>query len=153
MLKRVLATAIGLLVSCLLVGCDRRVDVDLNYAIEHGDFDWARELLDDGANIDARYLLSRGNTNLMILVREDKYEEGVQFVLDNGADLDTQNFDGRTALFIAAQAGKARYVSTLLEAGADVNVRNKNGDTALKAAYDAGHKVIERTLREAGATY
>ncbi len=151
--KRILVATIGVLLLCLSAGCDRRIDVDFNYALEQNDFDWARELLDEGARVDAQYILAKGNTNLMMFVRKDEYDEGIQFLLDHGADLDLQNYDGRTALFIAANAGKLRHVSALIDAGADLNVRNQSGDTALKTAYDKGHKIIERVIREAGGTY
>ena len=139
-------------IACL-AGCDRRVDVDFNYAFEQRDFEWAERLLEEGADINARFIQSKGYTNLMMAVGDRLDKEGVQFLLDRGADPDVQNFTGRTALFIAAEKGHSAHIRTLIDAGADVNIRNRNGDTVLKVAYAEGHKIVERLIREAGGVY
>jgi ankyrin repeat protein len=152
MSKRLLTPTIALLVLLLSAGCDRRIDVDLNYALEQGDFEWAGELLERGADIDARFILARGNTNLIMLARLEGHEDGLRFLIDQGADLNVQNFDGRTALFAAAHEGRLPHVQALIAAGADPNVRNKSGLTALHTARNQGHVDVERAIREAGGT-
>jgi len=50
--------------------------------------------------------------------------------LECGADINTQDSDGQTALIRAANGGNLNLVKYLVSAGADVNVQDKDGDTA-----------------------
>ncbi len=58
-----------------------------------------------------------GDTPLMLAARN--HVESVRLLLRAGADPDQVSFDGRTALFEAAQVCKEEVVSVLLDAGAD----------------------------------
>lgn len=67
-------------------------------------------------------------------------------LLENAADLDSSNFEGQTALHIAAKAGKGDLVRVLLELGADVNATDKQGLTAVNLAV--AHPVVEQLLND-----
>ncbi len=134
-------------------GCDRRIDVDLNYAIEREDFKKAETLLEQGADINARFLRSDGETPLMMAVETESNPERVEWLLDHGAELDLTSFSGYTALHVAASHGRSRQVQILLAAGAEVNRRNDRGQTPLELAHKKGHKIVERLIREAGGEY
>jgi len=140
------------LVACS-AGCDRRIDVDFNFAIEEGDFEMADEWLEQGADIDARFKLSQGYTTLMMVARKEWEPETIEFLLERGADVNVRTFNGRTALYVAAANGRTQHVRMLLEAGADVNLRNQAGDTAMKAAHDDNHTIAEQMIRAAGGRY
>jgi ankyrin repeat protein len=150
---RFVAAWFCLVLLCLCTGCDRRIDVDFSYALERGDFERAAELLERGADINAQFILSKGQTTLILIAREKSNPEGIRFLLDHGADLDIRAFDGRTALYVAAAEGRTEHVHMLLEAGANVNIRTEDGETALQAAHDHDHKTAERLIRDAGGTY
>ncbi|KAI8796893.1 ankyrin-3 [Biomphalaria glabrata] len=55
----------------------------------------------------------------------------VQIFIENGADINSTNILGNTALHIAAQHGFFDLVKILVRNGAKVNEQNLNGDTAL----------------------
>ena len=147
------ALAVGLLVCLTAVGCDRRVDADFNYALEREDLERAQQLLDQGADINARFIRAEGFTSLMMAVKKKNNANRVAWLLERGADPDVGNFSGRTALHLAARDGRAEHVRLLLAAGASVNVRDERGDTPLQYAHNAGHKIVERMLRNAGGEY
>ena len=97
--------------------------------------------------------------------------DAVEWLLDNGAGVDTRNGDGSTALHSAAFMGRAEIVQLMLERGADPNARHPNGarpihssraDPATTAYYvnllglsyeqatlDAGREEVAKLLTEA----
>ena len=148
-----LTRLLAVLALLLAAACDRRIDVDFNYAFEQGDYEWATALLERGADIDARFIQADGYTTLMMAVKGETNPEGVRWLLERGAELDRTAFNGRTALHVAANEGRPRHVEILLAAGAKVNARNKRGETARKLARNKGHGEVDRLLDEAGGTY
>ena len=133
-----------------LVACDRRIDVDFNYAFEQGDYVWGDRLLAQGADVDARFLEAEGFTTLMMAARSEGAVGGVVWLLQRGADPNVASYKGRTALHVAASAGSSEKVRLLLAAGADVGARTKAGETPLAVAREKGHVEVERLILEAG---
>jgi len=76
--------------------------------------------------------------------------EAVRRLLDGGADPNSRDCDGWTALHMAAGRGETEVVRLLLAYGADVSARNKQGDTPLHVAIMLGHADAARALLEAG---
>jgi len=75
-----------------------------------------------------------GETPLMEAVwnmTADVRMERMQFILDNGADINAVDRNGRTVLMIASLNGNVDIAGMLLNRGADVNVRDNQGLTAL----------------------
>ncbi|XP_035214787.1 serine/threonine-protein phosphatase 6 regulatory ankyrin repeat subunit C-like [Stegodyphus dumicola] len=72
-------------------------------------------------------ILLRGATRL-------KDHELVSLLLEKGADINSTNHEGLTALYIAAKNSDYELVRYLLEKGADVSRRDIFGDTALHYA-------------------
>lgn len=71
-----------------------------------------------------------------------------------GAELNTANQSGCTALHIAAHKQPARCVQVLLAAGADPNCRDLYGDTALHDAIGKdSYQVIELLCAAPGAYF
>jgi len=56
--------------------------------------------------------------------------ELIAYLLDAGAHVDDRDDRGRTALMIAAEAGRAEIVELLLKRGADPSLRDKAGHRA-----------------------
>ena len=85
------------------------------------------------------------------LCRNAPYEKVIQ-ALDEGANPNSANSNGTTALMTAAENNtNARILRALLEAGADVNARNRKGNTALMFAAMKNSTEAVRILYEAGA--
>ncbi|GJP32833.1 hypothetical protein CLOM_g17429 [Closterium sp. NIES-68] len=68
-----------------------------------------------------------------------------------GADFLKGDFDGRTALHLAASRGFPEVCSFILREGADVNRKDRFGVTPLLEALRAGHMQTAEVLREHGA--
>lgn len=68
---------------------------------------------------------------------------------ENGADLSLGDYDGRTALHLAASDGRLEVVSFLLDRGVPVNPRDRWGGTPLDDALRHEHRDIVDLLRAA----
>jgi ankyrin repeat protein/uncharacterized protein YegL len=67
------------------------------------------------------------------------------------SELNKQNNNGNTCLWIACDGGHVDIVTYLLEYGADPNVQNIKGDSALIPACQKGNETIVRLLLDKGA--
>ena len=77
--------------------------------------------------------------------------EQVRRLVSLGADLETRNETGATALMLASQNGHGETASLLLSNGADVNVKADDGVTALIVAALYGHAEVVSLLLSSGA--
>ena len=78
--------------------------------------------------------------------------EAVRSLLAEGADVNTAQGDGMTALHWAAERGRAEVADLLISASADVEATTRIGSyTALHVASRGGHAPIVMRLLEAGA--
>jgi len=75
--------------------------------------------------------------------------EVVKLVLRAGADPDTQQEAGYTALHSAAINNNSDMVRALLDGGADPGVRTDAGQTAAEMAREKGHTEVAEMLRMA----
>jgi ankyrin repeat protein len=94
-------------------------------------FSVAELLLELGGRVDVRD--TRKQTVLHIAIeRHDKGAFGaVQFLLENGADVNAKRDDLWTPLHLAFNVGKFKAARMLLEHHADVNARNDDGQAPL----------------------
>lgn len=72
--------------------------------------------------------------------------------LSSGADMNSRDFGGQTAIMIAARHGLVSSVKQLIKAGADVNLFDAGGATATWLAARYGHVESLRVLADAGAS-
>jgi ankyrin repeat protein len=93
---------------------------------------------------------STGETALHYLVVEN-HLDGVKFLAEQGADVNTQNNFGGTPLMDAAQLNYGDMCRFLVDHEAKVNVKDIHAETALFRAAAAGAIVILDLLIEAGA--
>ena len=96
--------------------------------------------------------LCNGNKGKSLLDAAKEGHDGcVVSLLEGGADVNTVNTYGDTALKCAAFHGCHKCLEILLQAGANVNVKNYEGHTALIAAATNGHLSCVQSLIQAGS--
>ena len=118
-------------------------------AIENGDIELVRFLLDHGAKVNVRN--DEKETPLMMIDDETPLDI-VELLLQRGAKVNRVDSDGDTALIRAVDArAKPEILKALIVAGADLNAQNEDGMTALMTAADENDLESVRLLLEAGA--
>ena len=112
---------------------DRWGGSPLDDAHRHRHADVVKFLREQGAKFGS----TSQATNFITAASEGDKEE-VQAFLDFGTvDLNQGDYDGRTALHLAASEGHSEIVSMLCKAGADVNVEDRWGHRPLDDARNA----------------
>ena len=147
----------------------------LHYAAMHGHYDIAKLLVDAGANVNAEDSQNRtplykavlaGHKDVAgLLVRKKAYVSfselhfaafmgdlsEVRGIIEEGADVDVKDGQGRTPLLFAALGGNRQVVEFLVEKGADINARNEQGRTILHTIARNGDKDMVELLISKGA--
>ncbi len=110
-------------------------------AAENGDIQAAKEALKgDKENPPAHinFSMKRGNvTALFAAIRKKQYEM-VEFLVEQGADIEHTDCGCDTALIIAAIHNWSDMIEFLLEKGANVNAQNNEGKTAMSYVVKNG---------------
>ena len=149
-------------------------DQALIEAVRKGDFKQVQELLDKGADVDAKtdalmraFLSGRAEVAKLLLEKGAQFDakgqnaltalctaaihgdlEMVKLLLAKGVDANAGH--GR-ALINAAYYGNAQVVKLLLDGGADVNAKDDSNTTALMNAAGKGRLQITNLLLHKGA--
>lgn len=76
----------------------------------------------------------------------DQDFEKAKTFLEEGADINTKDANGNTALHLAAASGKVPSVINLLQEGAKHNAENNNRDTPLHCAVRNNETLVVKTL-------
>jgi len=84
---------------------------------------------------------------------EQRDRAGVRTLLRNGADVNSFQPDGTTALLWAAYHDDAETAGVLIKAGAHVNAANRYGVTPLAQACTNGSAAMVKLLLDAGADF
>jgi ankyrin repeat protein len=132
----------------------RGADEALIVAASQRDEKKIRQLLDAGADVRAR--TTNGVTALMMAIEwraVDKRGNAdvAKLLLEKGADANSPDNYGRTALTRAVLLGQADMVKLLLDKGADINAVDKYGWTPLMFAASQGQPDVLRYLLDKGA--
>jgi ankyrin repeat protein len=128
----------------------------VSFAAYHGQGEIVVYLIRHGADPNLRSdtkvpRLSRKGATLLIAACVTGYAEEVKLFLDNGAQPDLQDDEGRTALMYASEKGYDDIVMLLLAAGAKINYQDVYGRTALMMAAIANQPGTARLLLVKGA--
>mmetsp|Transcript_10306 Transcript_10306/g.31518 ORF Transcript_10306/g.31518 Transcript_10306/m.31518 type:complete len:122 (-) Transcript_10306:367-732(-) len=77
-------------------------------------------------------------------------EEGVRIACENGGEVNFVNYDGRTALHVAATDGLEQIARILLRFGADPRIQDRYGATPLDCAKRSGNYSVVALLSRYG---
>jgi len=110
----------------------------------------AEALLAAGAQADAANVNQR--TPLMLAARQVYGVEigFVKLLLENGANLNAVDKDGRSALMYACESGQTETARLLIESGAGLSARDHEGLDAMAIATKHDHKDIVKLLAAKG---
>lgn len=111
-------------------------------AVEKGDAQIVKELIENQANIEVKNL--NGDTALMLAVKAGN-NQIIKMLIEAGANIQTENNDNLTLLMIAAISGNLSLVNDLISLGIDLN-KNSGGKTALMYAAFYGHSDVVEVL-------
>ena len=100
------------------------------------------------AVLSSAMLLAADARDLLVAIRRGDYQQ-VQGLLRSGADVNTADNDGTTALMHSVIESDVNMMKLLIDSGADVNAKNALDSTALM--YAATNLAKTRLLLEAGA--
>ena len=112
------------------------------------------ETKEKGGETSPIHAIGRGQTQAMqIALTKAASSDNLNVMLtllENGADVNGGDKDGRTPLMIATFNNRPKTVQALLDRGADVNVKDKDGRDALSWGRTSG-PAVAKALRDAGA--
>ncbi|OUM58897.1 hypothetical protein PIROE2DRAFT_64118 [Piromyces sp. E2] len=107
--------------------------------------------LDDINKINLNELTKDNEYTPLLFACEKEKEEIVEYLIENGADIDKGNNTGDTPLIISCKKGNDNIVNYLINNGANINKENEDGDTPLMIAFNKENEDLIETLIENGA--
>ena len=121
----------------------------LHAVVAKGDFDAARKLVEQGADIEAKdpgtgasvlhYAVMRGNPDIL------------KYLFGKGVDVNSRTKNGTTPLHTAVLYNRYEVAEMLLGKGAEVDAKSSSGATPLAIATAARNREIADLLRARGA--
>jgi beta-lactamase regulating signal transducer with metallopeptidase domain len=126
----------------------RALDRELYEAAQAGDLPGVREMLEAGANANARI---DGDGSPLIGAARSGTILVAQLLLDNGADPNLAVEGDGSPLIMAAARGRLDQVALLVQRGADVNLAVEGDENPLMGAAEGGHLAVVQLLVERGA--
>ncbi len=77
-----------------------------------------------------------------------RYDEIVRLLIENGANINVQNNEGYTPLYLAVVFEHFKSAQLLLDAGADVNIKDNDRESVLTTTIGSGHKTAIKFLKK-----
>ena len=102
--------------------------MELFEAVEKHDINRLKQLLDNGADIEAR---GKYGYSLLSTASYQGKLDIVKLLVERGTHIDSLNHYGWTSLMSAANFNRLDVMVYLLEHGADIKIKNNDGNTAL----------------------
>uniref|UniRef100_A0A8D0D5R9 Ankyrin repeat domain 44 n=1 Tax=Sander lucioperca TaxID=283035 RepID=A0A8D0D5R9_SANLU len=107
------------------------------------------ELIDYGANVSQAN--NKGFTPLHFAAASTHGALCLEFLVNNGADVNVQSRDGKSPLHMTAVHGRFTRSQTLIQNGGEIDSVDKDGNTPLHIAARYGHELLINTLITSGA--
>jgi len=126
---------------------DRFGNLPLGDALRAGHAEVARFLFSVGAVLG--WDEARTSAELCELARLGRVSR-IDLLIECRADINAQDYDGRTCLHLASSEGSLRVVESLLDHKADINVRDRWRGTPLRDAAREGFAQVAKLIRERG---
>lgn len=133
------------------------IEEDLFDAVLDGDINYAKKLIDQGGDISEVTILEKWTYfhHIFMDIKEKAPIQSIQFLLDQGLDVNAIDSYGNTPLIYAVRQRNVDGISLLLENGADKLLEHENnrGVSALRMCFDRKPCVYNvcKILLEAGA--
>ncbi|HEV7765251.1 MAG TPA: ankyrin repeat domain-containing protein [Thermoanaerobaculia bacterium] len=135
-----------------LIAEEQSVGTKFAVAIEDGDLDAVRALIERGAAVDTPISYGEHSITPLLKASWDGELEIVQYLIGKGANVNARATDTQeTALMNAITNGHIGIVKALLAAKADVSLRNSYDFNPFTSAVAAGNQEIAGMLLDAGA--
>jgi ankyrin repeat protein len=125
-------------------------DTPLLAAIARDRYAIMQQLIKAGANVNHKSVLYKGLTPLIHASRLGR-EKMSNLLLDNGANIDEVDNNGKSALMHAAKIGRKNIIKFLLSRGANPTLLDKRGRDAVYYARKHGRRTGNGKLIEAAA--
>ncbi|TMW58628.1 hypothetical protein Poli38472_010187 [Pythium oligandrum] len=122
----------------------------LHYAAMKNEVEIAKTLLSRQASVHAKSVRN-ALTPLHFAADKDSRNAAV-FLVENGADVNAPDKNGRTPLHSAASSDSSEVAKFLLENGAEVDAVNKLGETPLHYSATSNRGVVADVLLKKGAS-
>jgi ankyrin repeat protein len=121
----------------------------LSHAVIAGDIAKVKEIIDAGADVNAKDTLDRTPLHLAAFHGRAKI---IDLLIAHGADVNARDLTATPPLHVAVIAGKqGAAVRMLLDRHADLHAINEEGQTALHLAAATGQPNLTKFLIERGA--
>lgn len=133
----------------LIEATDRRGFTPLMQAVEYGNREVVRVLLDRGSDVNA-VDFSDGRSPLMLAINRQDMDMASQ-LLKGGADANLADKQGRFPIYQAAVSGFSSIIALLLDHGSPVDAVTTQGTTPLMGACEHGYIGCARLLLKRGA--
>ncbi len=117
-------------------------------AARDGDLEEVKRLVKAGHDVNQRDGEER---TPLIWAAEREHTDCMEYLIQNGAQLDLKNIYGNTALHLAARGGHLEVMKRLVEAGQDVNQKDWTDRTPLMLAARGGYTDCVEYLLHKGA--
>jgi len=109
----------------------------VSYPLMREDLRLAKLFIDNGA---------RMNGLLVIALEEQVFREAA-FLIENGADVNERDAEGRTPLMLAIECHKYVLVELLIKAGADATAKDRAGKTTLHYTKGKSKRITELVFK------
>lgn len=130
---------------------DHSQDYPLRTAMLKRNIDIFRLLIKFGADVKKCSTSPYTCEGLLHMAARSGLTDFVKVLIENRAEIERQDYSGRTALILAADAGNEREVELLIQAKAVIDHMDNYSVTALYAAASCGRLGVVKLLLSAGA--
>lgn len=112
---------------------DENGETALHIAVEHGNLEIVRFLLDRSAKVNVKDKSKRAPLAMLLYSfgeEDDKLEKILYLLVSKGADVNVRNDEKKTLLMAVCEESVLEIVRFLLKAGANPNLKDEDGETA-----------------------